>query len=185
MKRKHKCRSPKKIKPDRPFLIPSIEWSYEQEIAEIVSNIVTSRTVTRQERLPEQAGAAADKLKAWVSIANNLWRARKRMTDAATGEIREDLKRIHDRVEAIRRSLAEVGMVIHYYPDGSEGGLVIRDHTGEVYDEGQPMKVIASKPTPGLDKKRVSETLLPSIYWNNQLIQNGEIEIAVPSASIP
>ena len=55
---------------------------------------------------------------------------------------------------------------------------MIRDHTGDVYDEGQPMKVIACKPTPGLDKKRVSETLLPSIFWHNRLIQNGEVEIA-------
>jgi hypothetical protein len=59
---------------------------------------------------------------------------------------------------------------------------VIRNHTGDAYDEGQPMKVVASKPTPGLDKKRVSETLLPSIFWNNRLVQNGEIEIATPAS---
>jgi hypothetical protein len=44
------------------------------------------------------------------------------------------------------------------------------------------MKVVASKPTEGLNKKRVSETLLPTIFWNNQRIQNGAIEIATPSA---
>jgi hypothetical protein len=70
------------------------------------------------------------------------------MVDPATGEIREDLKRVGRHIEAIYRNLAEVG-------------IVIRDHTGDAYDEGQPMKVIASKPTPGQDKKRVSETLLP------------------------
>jgi len=40
------------------------------------------------------------------------------------GEVREDMKRIHDRIEAIRRSLVEVGIVIRYYP--------------EVRDESQP-----------------------------------------------
>ena len=90
------------------------------------------------------------------------------MMDAATGEIREDMKRVDRHIEAIYRNLAEVG-------------IVIRDHTGDAYDEGQPMKVVASKPTPGLDKKRVSETLLPSIFWNNRLVQNGEIEIATPA----
>ena len=70
---------------------------------------------------------------------------------------------------AICRSLAEVG-------------IVIRDHTGDVYDEGQPMKVVASKPTSGLDKERVKETLLPSIFWNDRLVQNGEIVTETPSA---
>jgi len=88
-----------------------------------------------------------------------------------TGEVREDMKRVDRHIEAIRRDLEKVG-------------IVIRDHTGDVYDEGQPMKVIASKPTQGLDKKRVSETLLPSIFWNNRLIQNGEIEIATPLTPI-
>lgn len=102
-----------------------------------------------------------------AAIATNTWRAKTRMTDALTGEIREEMKRVGRHVEAIYRNLAELG-------------IVIRDHTGEAYDEGQPMMVVASKPTEGLDKKRVSETLLPSIFWNDHLIQNGEVEIAVP-----
>jgi hypothetical protein len=52
----------------------------------------------------------------------------------------------------------------------------------DTYDEGQPMKVIASKPTPGLTAKRVGETLLPSVFWNERLVQNGEVEIATPAA---
>lgn len=105
--------------------------------------------------------------RALASIATNYWRAKTKMADPVTGEIRDEMKRVGRHVEAIYRNLAELG-------------IVIRDHTGEAYDEGQPMKVVASKPTAGLDKKRVSETLLPSIFWNDHLIQNGEIEIAVP-----
>jgi hypothetical protein len=89
------------------------------------------------------------------------------MMDAATGEIREGMKPVDRHIEAIRRNLLEVGIQIH-------------DHTGETYDEGQPMKVIATKPTRGPERQHVSETLLPSIFWNNRLIQNGEIEIATP-----
>lgn len=108
--------------------------------------------------------------KSIAAIATNTWRAKAKMADPTTGEIREEMKRVGRHIEAIYRNLAELG-------------IVIQDHTGEAYDEGQPMKVIASKPTPGLDKKRVSETLLPSIFWNDRLIQNGEIEIAVPITS--
>ena len=106
-------------------------------------------------------------VKTLTAVATNAWRAKTKMADAVTGEIREDLKRVGRHIEAIYRNLAELG-------------VVIRDHTGEAYDEGQPMKVVATKPSPGLEKKRISETLLPSIFWNDHLIQNGEIEIAVP-----
>jgi hypothetical protein len=105
--------------------------------------------------------------KAFAAIATNTWRAKTKMTDPVTDEFREEMKRVGRHIDAIYRNLAE-------------SGIVIRDHTGEAYDEGQPMKVIASKPTVGLDKKRVSETLLPSIFWNDRLIQNGEIEVAIP-----
>ena len=184
-------RSPKFLNPPNrkdPLAIPNAEWSHEKELIEIVSSIVASKTAPRREPSPTEAGVPADYLTAVVSIANNFWRAKKRMLDAASGEVREDMKRICRDVEAIRRSFAGVGILIRYHRDDDfdEGEpkvrIMIRDHTGDAYDEGQPMKVVASKPTPGLDKKRVSETLLPSIFWNNQLVQNGEIEIATPAS---
>lgn len=106
-------------------------------------------------------------VKGIAAIATNAWRAKTKMIDPASGEIREEMKRVGRHIEAIGRNLADLG-------------VVIRDHTGEAYDEGQPMNVIASKPTAGLVKKSVSETLLPSIFWNDHLIQNGEIEIEIP-----
>ena len=141
----------------------------EKETSEPVARVLTAQP-TRKEQVPTETGVTADYLKALVSIATNAWRAKVKMVDATTGEVREEMKRVDRHIEAICRSLAEVG-------------VVIRDHTGDAYDEGQPMKVVASKPTPGLGKKQVSETLLPSIFWNNRLVQNGEIEIATPASS--
>ncbi len=167
MKTKHSPKPLKKFKRGSPFEIPSLAWSYEKELTEIVSSIVANKTAPRKEQATAEAGVPTDYLKALVSIATNAWRAKIKMVDATTGEVREEMKRVYRHIEAIYRSLAEVG-------------IVIRDHTGDAYDEGQPMKVVASKPTSGLDKKRVNETLLPSIFWNNRLVQNGEIEIATP-----
>jgi hypothetical protein len=130
-------------------------------------NIINAGTSPDKKQPVIVTEASPDNLKTLVSIAINTWRAKSKMVDPATGEFREDLKRIGRHIEAIYRNLAEAG-------------IVIRDHTGDAYDEGQPMKVIASKPTLGQEKKRVSETLLPSIFWNNRLVQNGEIEIAIP-----
>jgi hypothetical protein len=150
-----------------PIVLPNAEWPGEKQMLETVALVMTTKP-QRKEQAPAEAGVPTECLKALISIATNAWRAKTKMVDVTTGEVREEMKRVDRHIEAIYRNLAEVG-------------VVIRDHTGDAYDEGQPMKVIASKPTPGLDKKRVSETLLPSIFWNNRLVQNGEVEIATPS----
>jgi len=40
--------------------------------------------------------------------------------------------------------------------------------------------VIATQPTAGLARERVTETLKPTIYWNGTIIQTGEVVIATP-----
>jgi hypothetical protein len=170
MKNRRNPKSLNKPKASAPFAIPSVKWSHEKEITDIVSSIIANKTSIRREEIVPDADAPPAYVKALTSIATNTWRAKAKVLDSATGEVREEMKRVDRHIEAIYRNLAEVG-------------IVIRDHTGDVYDEGQPMKVVASKPTQGLGKKRVSETLLPSIFWNDRLVQNGEIEIATPLAS--
>ena len=153
-----------------PFAIPRAEWPSPKAITEIVTAIIASSPGDKNPKAISELGAPNDILQTLVSIATNAWRAKTKMVDNMTGEVREDMKRVDRHIEAIYRNLSEVG-------------IVIRDHTGEAYDEGQPMKVIASKPTQGLQNKRVSETLLPSIFWRDRLIQNGEIEIVAPLAT--
>ena len=135
-----------------------------------IRSMMSAGELSEIPQVTDPTEASQDYLRTLVSIATNTWRAKTKMVDPATGEIREELKRVGRHIEAIYRNLAEAG-------------IVIRDHTGEAYDEGQPMKVIASKPTSGQGKKRVSETLLPSIFWRDRLVQNGEIEIAIPVIS--
>jgi len=167
MKRKS---SPKPVtRPADPFAIPRAEWPREEEFIGIINSVLARETTPPERQASEASEPPTDYLKTLVSIATNTWRAKTKMVDASTGQIREDLRRIDRHIEAIYRALAGAG-------------ISVRDHTGDPYDEGQPMKVVASKPVPGLARKYVSETLLPSIFWNNRLLQNGEIEIAIPSA---
>lgn len=168
MKAKRETNSVREMDLSSPIALPTAEWPGEKQIRETIALVMNSTPHRKEQPLPD-AAPPTEYLKTLVSIATNAWRAKSKMMDATTGEVREEMKRVARHIEAIYRSLAEIG-------------VVIRDHTGEAYDEGQPMKVIASKPTPGLDRKRVSETLLPSIFWNNRLVQNGEVEIATPAA---
>jgi hypothetical protein len=149
-----------------PTAPPAAQWLDEKQICE-TNAVVMAGTPALKEHATAELGVPTDYLKALVSIATNAWRAKVKMVDATTGQVREEMKRVDRHIEAIYRSLAEVG-------------IVIRDHTRDAYDEGQPMKVVASKPNPGLDRERVCETLLPSIFWNNRLVQNGEIVTETP-----
>lgn len=156
--------------PADPFTIPRAEWPREEEVIGIIKSVLAREMTPPENQASVASESPTDCLKTLVSIATNAWRAKTKMIDSSTGQVREELRRIDRHVEAIYRALGGVG-------------ISIRDHTGDPYDEGQPMKVVASKPVPGLARKQVSETLLPSIFWNNRLVQNGEIEIAIPSAS--
>ena len=108
-------------------------------------------------------------VKGVLAIATSAWRAKTKMVDSTTGEVRPEMARVHKDIERIYRHLEEIG-------------FTIKSHTGEPYDDGQPMKVVTSQPRQDVTRKYVLETLLPTIYWNDRIFQHGEIEIAVPAA---
>jgi len=49
------------------------------------------------------------------------------------------------------------------------------------FDYGLPLKVVTTQPTPGITKESVIETIKPTIYWQKQIIQMGEVVIATPA----
>lgn len=153
-----------------PFAIPSAAMSPEQSLRELALSIRATLFPAHQTHGATDTESSLALLKPLVSIATNVWRARRKMTDRTSGEIRDEMKGVNRHIEAIGRALNDLG-------------IEIRDHTGEAYDEGQPLKVIAFKVVPGLKAPCVSETLLPSIYWKNRLVQNGEVEIATASST--
>ena len=135
-----------------------------------------------KEKLPEkekhvqdiaQCVGCSQMLRFLLPIANNVWRAEKKTTDPLSKEPREEMKSVHRHIDAIRRTLQDMG-------------LEIRDHTDDPYDTGQPMKVIASEPTVGIKGSLVKETLSPTIYLKSQIsqeskiVQHGEIIVAEP-----
>src|SRR5213596_2745498 len=80
-----------------------------------------SDSSSREKELAAHAELPPAWLRVLVSIATNAWRAKTKMVDPVTGEIREEMSRVARHIEAIYRNLADFG-------------VVIRDHTGEAYD---------------------------------------------------
>ncbi len=100
-------------------------------------------------------------------IATNAWRARNKMVDADNGETKEEMKRVYRHIEAQFDALSQIG-------------IEVRDLRGRTYDAGMALKVISFEPQPGLSKDEIIETIKPTVTWNGQLIQMGEVIVGTP-----
>jgi hypothetical protein len=104
-------------------------------------------------------------------LAMNAWRIRVRLTDSdrePREEIgKDDLKKINRYCDAMFQSLSGIG-------------IEVKDRTGEVFDYGLPEKVLTAQPQLGLTREIIVETVRPTIYWNTQIAQPGEVVIGTP-----
>jgi hypothetical protein len=111
-------------------------------------------------------------IKAMADIATNVWKAKTKMLDSGSGEVREGMKRVYRHIDGVLESFQEIG-------------LEVKDHTGDAFDYGLPLKVITTQPTQGITRESVIETVKPTIYWHKQIIQMGEVVIATPASPSP
>ena len=100
-----------KLKRKDQFEIRSVEISPEKAVAGLAESVYEFGVAASRRQPTDVATIPTDYLKTLVSIATNTWRAKNKMMDSATGEVREDMKRVDRHIEAICRSLAEVGIV--------------------------------------------------------------------------
>jgi hypothetical protein len=115
-------------------------------------------------RIPKDIQAL---LKPLVEMATHAWRLKVRMVDPATGEPREETRKLYRFVEGLFRALGEAG-------------IQVIDKTGKPYDNGMPEKVINFEQTPGLAKEEIIDTVRPSIRWKEQPLYHGEIIVGIP-----
>jgi len=150
------------------FKIPSPQWPNEQKLIDALKKQFKNALSCSQDGGTSARYAVPEKfVKIIADVATNAWKAKTKMTDSASGEVREEMKRVYRHIEGILESFQEMG-------------LEIRDHTGEVFDYGLPLNVVTTQPTLGVVRERVIETLKPTIYWQQQMIQMGDVVIATP-----
>lgn len=116
----------------------------------------SSQTTSKKEE--ELLDMAAD-------VGTLVWRIQQRL--AATGELPKPLQRLSRDVERTWDAL-------------TQGGIEIKDHTGGDYEGGMALRVITSQPVIGLARRQIIETLKPTIYYRDRIIQMGEVIIGVP-----
>ena len=128
-----------------------------EELADLSARTTVNSTKTSR-REEELLDMAAD-------VGTLVWRIQQRL--GATGELSKPLQRLSRDVERTWDAL-------------TQGGIEIKDHTGGDYDGGMALRVITSQPVLGLARRQIIETLKPTIYYRDRIIQMGEVVVGVP-----
>jgi len=103
-----------------------------------------------------------------ITIATNAWRAKVKMVNEDTGDAKDEMTKVYRHVASIIEALQ--GM-----------GVEIVDPVGKTYDSGMALRVINFEEMPGINREQVKETIKPSILWNKQIVQIGEVIVGTPS----
>jgi len=107
-----------------------------------------------------------------ADVGTGLWRLLSKVTPlAGLGDVEED-RRTQRHFESILDTLVQAG-------------VEIRDHTGEIVPRAgiYSLNVLAYEPRASLATERVIETIKPTIYFKDRVIQVGQVIIGTPVAS--
>jgi hypothetical protein len=105
-----------------------------------------------------------------ADVWTKLWRVRKAI--AKDEADRQTLAAYDKRLGDILDTIGELG-------------FVIRDHTGEKFLNGMSLRVLLFQPHEGVAVETISETISPSVFYNNQLVRMGEVIVDMPPSLSP
>ena len=101
-----------------------------------------------------------------ADIANALWRVQNSLDDKESDHaivIRRISRHTQSALDALQSAVIE-----------------IRNYSNEPYSVGMAVSVLAFQPTPGLEREMILETIKPSIYFKDTLIQRADVIVGVP-----
>lgn len=104
-----------------------------------------------------------------VEIATKAWRADTKIRTTEPDALTSAMKSIQRHVEGILGALEAIG-------------ITITDMTGRAYDSGMAIRVLTFEETPGLDREQIVETIRPTVKWQNEILQLGEVIVGTPPA---
>ena len=146
----------------REFRIATPVWSYELLPALEQLSAALSARVASSSTLDETTYS-----RMLADVATGLWRLRQKMLQPGTDQPLEEMRRVY-------RSFASAWDAL------MEAGITIQDHTDTPFNAGLRLRVLAYQPTPGIARETVIETLRPTIYYKQQLLQAGEVIVGTP-----
>lgn len=151
------------IRYPREFRIKTPHWPDLAEAMEDLADMLESAPSGAKKGSEKEAGL----LNLAVEMGTSVWRLQRRLT--AEGELPEELRRLSRDLKSVWDALRQEN-------------IEIVDHTGETFDSHMALRVIAFQPTAGLSCEQVIETIKPTIYRKDKLVQMGEVIVGVPEA---
>jgi hypothetical protein len=104
-----------------------------------------------------------------ADLATDFWRLqRKHAAALARGDL-EGLQRLQRDVTAMADRF-------------QAAGVEILDHTGETYEPGKAVRVLAFQPCPEVQREEVGETIKPTVYYQGHWLQMAEVIVNTPEA---
>ena len=158
------------MKQPNEFQIPPGEYPDLKKTLDRIEQAMLAQSASNPDTVVHSI--PANIVKGLAVVATELWKARGKTIDPTSGEVRDEMKRVHRHIDKALESLREIG-------------LETRDDTGKVFDYGLPLRVVTTQPMPGIQREKIIETLRPTVLWKAQIIQMGEVVIAVPAPSEP
>ena len=147
---------------DKEFRIASPKWTdFSEALDGMISLLKSAPSETEAD-----SGKEEGLLNLAVEMGTAVWRLRRRLTTEG-GEVPEEIRRVSRDLESAWDAL-------------KQGGIEIKDHTGEKYDGHMALRVITFQPVAGLSEEQVIETIKPTIYRQDKIIQMGEVIVGVP-----
>lgn len=149
----------------KEFRIPPPTWPKD-----IISALeILNNKIQDLQQIDIEAPATTEKEKNQFlsDVATGLWRLRQKMIKPGTSQPLAEMNRAYRHLESIWDTIVQAG-------------IDIIDHTGNLFDTGMSIKVIAFQPTKGLSREKIIETIKPSVYHNEKRIQMGEVIVGTP-----
>jgi hypothetical protein len=119
-----------------------------------------------------KASLSPEEKRLLVDLGTALWRLQKVVMEP-------DKERPRRGMKIVSRHLTSAWDIMR------QRGLKVQSHTGCKFDTGQSLAVLAFQPTPGITHEVVLETVKPTLYLKDTLIQMGEVIVGIPTPVIP
>lgn len=150
----------------KEFRIPAPTWPLE--LSSILQKLAELPQQTGDSHPQNVDGAEEEsRMRFLAELGTGLWRLKQKMIERGTDRPREEMRRAYRHLESVWDTLVEAG-------------VEIQDHTDAPIDSGMQLKVLAFQPTPGIERRRVLDTIKPSVYFRKKTIQIGEVIVATP-----
>lgn len=160
----------------REELAGSLQDANRAALAEASAN--DAKTAAASAPIAAGLGGAAsteaelrERLRFLADVATGLWRIRRNMVDRSAGRLAD----AHP-LEEMRKPFR---WLVSTWDALQRNGLEIQDHSGDRYVAGQLIKA-HFEAAPDLHEDTITDTIMPTVYFNGEVIQMGEVVVGTP-----